>query len=175
MLRRPLTAGHLRPASRLATYVSFAVLGSLPALDFPSALRRGANNRPKGRSALRPARRSIQPERGGAAGPGPRGSLPRLHGPPTSSGVKNHLFFFSERKRWFVLNQKAAFRQRIATFFLIQRKKVVSFERENSFPAENHHLFSCIEQNRWFRLKKKSVPDKEKDHLFSSQREKGGF
>ena len=42
-------------------------------------------------SAFSLAGRKLQPERGGAAGPGPRGSLPRLHGPPTSNGVKRHM------------------------------------------------------------------------------------
>ena len=42
-------------------------------------------------SAFSPAGRKLQPERGGAAGPGPRGHMPRLHGPPTSNGVKRHM------------------------------------------------------------------------------------
>lgn len=73
------------------------------------------------------------------------------------------------------MNQKAAFRQRIATFFLIQRKKVVSFERENSFPAENHHLFSCIEQNRWFRLKKRAFRTRKKTTSFLRREKKVVF
>ena len=84
---------------------------ALPALDRTSTRRHGTNNRPKDRSALRPARKSIQPERGGAAGPGPRGSLPRLRGPPTKLRRQKPPFFFAERKRWFLLSQKTAFRQ----------------------------------------------------------------
>jgi len=49
-----------------------------------------------------------------------------------------------------ISSKKTAFRQRITTFFLHRAKQVVP-------------------------IAKKSVPDKKKDHLFSSWREKGGY